>query len=204
MSSLFASNPRGPLPTIEWRSARRDPDTGRHASAFRRLAQLAGSADVQHRVLAAPQGPTPPTSASTEIMSRGEPPLKPPGTRAIPAHPPPALSRGTGIPPLWTRYGCPSWPSGSPSAWSRRITFLTFDLDLGGAKGARRPEHEERGTTYPRDRLGVRTRLRARAHAHRHVCAHISAACSLSACAACVRVGGRPKRGQTNVVSRGE
>ena len=62
-----------PLATTEWRSARRDPSTGRHASAFRRLASLAGSADVQHRVLAASPSPTPPTSASTEIMSRGEP-----------------------------------------------------------------------------------------------------------------------------------
>ena len=144
------------------------------------------------------------TTASTEIIARGEPPLEPHSTCAIPSYPLPALSTPTGIPPLWTRYRCPSWPSWSPSAWISGGSFLTFDLELGGADDARRSERAPRGTTYPRDPYDIWARLRARAHAHRHVCAHIAAACSLSACAACVRAGGRPKRGQTNVVSRGE
>ena len=130
MRSGFASNPRGPPANDRMEWARRDPEEPRHAFAFRRQAPLAGSLSVQHRVLVGRAGPTQPTSASTEITSRGEPPLEQPGTRAIPAHPLPTLPAPTGIPPFLTRYGCPSWPSGSPSTWSSFLTFLTFDLEL--------------------------------------------------------------------------
>ena len=133
-------------------------------------------------------GPTPPTSASTEITSRGEPPLEPPGTRAIPAHPLPTLPAPTGIPPFLTRYGCPSWPSGSPSAWSSFLTFLTFDLELGGADDARRSERAPRGTTYPRDPYDIWARLRARARPQACLRAHCSRLLPLCACGVC---GGR-------------